>query len=180
MAAAPNFTAILDRIREVLTDGATVTRRGIQAGQFRWSPGRDDPRDMPASMGDTPTVGVELPDLADSEGTPSNESGDWFLIEIALVVSVTYAALGGDYLPAPDGGDRHSLTVRAANDAIRIRGALGYPGNLQFTEKGAATGLSSHLLEWRGSSSEWLDTTMIARHRFLARVEINPDAEGMA
>lgn len=177
--AATDFTALVARIREVLCEGAVCVKRTIPPSTFRWTPGREALRDMPPSAGDLPTIDVEILSLRNSEGTPGNESGDWFLYECDVVVSVLYGFEGGDYLPFPDGSERASVTTRAANDAHRIRACLGYPGNLDRAESANRdeTGLCSGLLEYQRSESDWTDDTHIARHTFLARVEIEPASE---
>lgn len=178
--AAESFTPLVERICEVLCDGALGVARSIRAGQFRRTTGRVAPNQQPPSAGDKPTIDVEIIATRDSEGTPGNESGDWWLVEADVVVSVTYAYLGGNALAVPNGGDRTSLTTRAANDGIRIRGALGYPGNLDRATgggpeaRGFETGLCSGLLEWRETESDWQDKTLVVRHRFLGRVELTP------
>jgi len=172
--AAQDFSAIIARIREVLTDGAVVVRRGIPVGQFRWTTGRDEPTRLPASAGNLPTVDVVIADVRDSEGTPGNESGDWWLLEIRAVVSVVYQFGGGNALPFPGGGERQSVLTRASNDSLRIRGVLSYPENLSRDAGGNDTGLCSGHLQYVGTEGEFLDSAYVARHTFLGRVEITP------
>lgn len=178
--AAKDFTPLVERICEVLCDGPPGISRAIPRGTFRRTTGRVSPEKQPPSAGDKPTIDVEIVATRNSEATPGNESGDWWLVEADVVVSVTYAFLGGNNLPVPKGGDRTSLTARAANDGLRIRAVLNYPGNVDRAYKGGPdargyeTGLCSGLLEWRETEREWEEQTLVVRHRFLARVEIEP------
>lgn len=175
--AAADFTALVERIREVLTEGAAGTiRRCPPKGTFRWSTGRVAAQAQPPSAGDTPTVCVEFLEVRDGEGSPANELADWWIVEVDLGIDVVYPFGGGNYLRPPSGGDRHSLTVRAANDLVLIRAALCTPNNLSDVDRGTTTGtetgLVSGLLEYRQSTPDWQESTLVVRHTFLARVQI--------
>lgn len=172
--SASDLTPLVTRLREVLTESPAGLTRPVDQSVcgFRWSPGRVAPRDMPPSG--APSLTVEIVSMENAAGTPGNETADWWLIDVALVVWVSYHAAGGDYLPMPDGGEIHSLASRFARDALVIRGVLNHPENLATTEAGADTGLVSGLLQWVRSESIDAEPLRLGRHEFRGQVEITP------
>lgn len=171
--AAADFTALVERIREVLTEGAAGTiRRCPPKGTFRWSTGRVEARELPPSAGDTPTVCVELIEIREAPDAPADELSNWHLYDVELAIDVVYRHGGGNYLRPPDGGDRHSLGPRAGNDMhLLIRPAVCAPNVMDRSDRlGADTGVVEFI--YRRSGMEWLDSTLVARHVFDVKVQI--------
>lgn len=175
---AVDYTAAHDAIRAVLTGESSGLPRSIAPGRFRWGPHRVRAGFMPPSAGDPPTTQVVFGAPRPHEGGPLSEQGNLRREVLPVTVEVLYALGGGDMLAAPDGGDLASVSLRAANDALAILCALGYPGALAAAPTGADTGLVSHCL-MRGESDEpEIDEeskTLVARHRFEAWVELDQD-----
>jgi hypothetical protein len=147
MTAAADLTALIERVEEVLVDGAGVSRtitdssdRFLRGGR----PGHND-ADAAVSAHQNKRLWAEVTrQLARADTQePSAESA----YDITVSVQCTYYS--GDPGDARQLRDCHLVAV---NDFHRVRKALCWPGNMAATEAGVVTGLAGDALIAAGAS----------------------------
>lgn len=165
-APASNFTALLERVRELLEDGRGVAEaKTIARNRFRLSAGRE-------ALEQSPEVGTSIPTfetLIEEQSQPrephSDLDGHW-LVGLVVTIEVAYQVAGGDALPFPTGGARAHVSASAHNDGLDIRAVLTWPENLTATEAAIPTGVCGGGLTWVRCRTRFEPGKLIASHVF--------------
>ena len=175
MAAADDFSPLVERVLELLCEGASGVMRPVLDELWRKSTGRHAAEDEAPSTGELPTLTLELTGLHD--GSPIDEAADRWRYAIGVEIHVTYLFGGGDSGEFPSAADRRSLSTRAHNHHLKIRGVLCHPNNLDTLDRdGASTGLASGKLNVGAPalSLSWRAQTLVAISYFTGIVDITP------
>ena len=136
---ATEYQPIIDRVYEVLTDGAGAARTLSEANRFATGlyPGQElDHQARDARQQKRCWVAAGPLGRGDE-----SEVNDRALYNVSVRVDLTYALE-----PAADQAAWREIAGLMPLDAHRIRGALGFPGNLTATAGGDPTGLASGCL----------------------------------
>lgn len=147
--------AILTRVREVVEDAAGALRV-ITADTYR--PGAHETLGEDAVSTQAlvkPRAEARFVSVDPHDARPP-EQGSFTLYALELEVTVT-RYVGAEHALLDD--VRTALRAVAAEDASRLKQALGWPGNLTATTAGTATGLVSGMLRHTGSAVGDLKTT---------------------
>lgn len=136
---ATEYQPIIDRVYEVLTEGAGVARTIAEANRFATGlyPGQE-PAHQARDARRQKRCWVAAGPLGRGE---ESEVNDRALYNASVRVDFAYALE-----PEADRAAWRALTGLMALDAHRVRGALGFPGNLTATTAGDPTGLASGCL----------------------------------
>lgn len=151
---ATDTQPLVDRIYEVLVDGAGSARTIAEASRFAKGlyPGQE-PDHQARDARRNKRCWVAVTRLERLDGSETNPSA---LYGVEVRVDAAYALE-----PEADLAAWQSLEGLMALDAHRIRGALGYPGNLTATTAGDPTGLASGALLFRS----WTASEPLPRQR---------------
>lgn len=165
---ATDFQPLVDRVYEVLCDGAGAARTLAEADRFRRGlfPGQD-PAHQARDAHTQKRCWVALTGLPRGD---ESEVNDRALYTVRVRVDLAYALE-----PEPDQAAWRNLQGLMALDAHRIRGALGFPGNLTQTAAAAATGLASGALvyeDWAPDEPLPRQRLWRARASFLGRITL--------
>lgn len=144
--------ALITRIREVIEDSRGAMRT-VPTGRFSG--------DMPQGLTEeeqqrramvNPRARVEVNDISrQSQSPPINSNLIFYEVGVTVTVSRLFAR---DQQLNDDTGD--VTQAAGAEDVDIIRQALEWPGNLDYTEAGAPTGVISGMLSFVSSSSSMI------------------------
>lgn len=169
MSAASDYSALLDRIYEVLVDGEGGTKALAAGERFAlgiW-PGQPDEQQAIAARATANSKAVWVDIIEGERGDALDEIAAEQSYVVTVEVLMAYAAEAEAQHEA-----WRSIVATAATDKHRIRNALGRPGNLTQTEAGTDTGIASGLtLEgWSKTGPDPVSRLLSATATFTARV----------